>query len=414
MTPTLTRSLSLIPLVFAVMASPAAARSCTPAWVPGWASAQMLPSPENMLRDDALPDATLRQVVRVTLAGTRLRLRLSNLAGTKPLRIEGVTIAKPLRSGSPAIDPRTLKEVRFDGQRHVVIPMGAEYVSDVVAMAPAALESVTVSIRYGTDVVEQTSHQGSRATSWLMRGDHLADAHMEGAESFEHWFTLSAVDVETCGHARVVVALGDSITDGRDSTTDGNDRWPDRLADRLRLQAKFKGIAVVNQGIGGNRLLKDGLGPNALARLDRDVLSVPGARYLIVLEGINDIGTLTQHAPATDEAHRLLIERMIGAYRQIIARAHAKGIKVIGGTIMPFGGTAVYHPDAKNEADRQAVNRWIRESGEFDAVIDFDKVTRDPARPDRLLPAYDSGDRLHPSPTGYRAMADAIPLDLFD
>ena len=170
---------------------------------------------------------------------------------------------------------------------------------------------------------------------------------------------------------------------------------------------------MLNEGIGGNRLLADGLGPNVLARFDRDVLAQNGVRYLIVLEGINDLGTLTRTAAATNAQHEDLVHQMIGAYQQIILRAHAHGVKVIGGTIMPFGGSAFYHPDTSNEADRQAVNAWIRATGHFDGVVDFDRIMADPAHPDHLRPDYDSGDHLHPSPAGYRAMADAIPLELF-
>jgi lysophospholipase L1-like esterase len=183
---------------------------------------------------------------------------------------------------------------------------------------------------------------------------------------------------------------------------------------RLQRAAATKAVAVLNEGIGGNRLLADGLGPNVLARVDRDVLAQSGVRYLIVLEGINDIGTLTRTSAATDAQHEELVRRMIGAYRQITMRAHAHGIKVIGGTIMPFTGSAFYHPDASNESDRRTVNAWIRAPGHFDAVVDFDKVVADPAQPDRLRPEYDCGDHLHPSPAGYRAMADAIALELFE
>jgi lysophospholipase L1-like esterase len=207
--------------------------------------------------------------------------------------------------------------------------------------------------------------------------------------------------------------LGDSITDGHGATDNADDRWPDRLADRLQASPEGRRFSVLNQGIGGNRLLLDGLGPNALARFDRDVLAQAGVSHLIVLEGVNDLGTLTRDAPASPEEHAALVQRMIGAYQQIAMRARARGVRVIGATILPYGSSGYYHPTPLNEADRQAVNRWIRTPGAFDAVIDFDAVTRDPSRPDRMLPAYDSGDGLHPSPAGYRAMGDAVPLSLF-
>jgi lysophospholipase L1-like esterase len=227
---------------------------------------------------------------------------------------------------------------------------------------------------------------------------------------FDHWFNIEGVDVSAAPGAAVIVALGDSITDGHASTTNGNDRWPDDLARRLLAAMPGRALGVLNEGIGGNRLLLDGLGPNALSRLDRDVLAQPGVRYLIVEEGINDIGAFGQEADQPEAAHEALVHRIIGAYEQIVLRAHTHGIRVLGGTLSPFSGSTYYKPGPLSEADRQAVNRWIRTPGHFDAVIDFDKALRDPARPEQLLPAYDSGDHLHPSPAGYRAMAAATPL----
>lgn len=406
------RSLIFLPLAL-IAAAPAQSKECAPAWVAAWASAQYKPVNDAVLPPGTLKDQTLRQIIRPSVAGDRLRVRLSNLAGTQPLRIAGASIARALGSASPAVDPASVLPLRFDGKADVIVPPGADYLSDPVPMPVAALANIAVSIRYDGEP-EQTSHPGSRATSWHLPGDHLSDATMADASHFDHWFHLSGLEVERCAPTRLIVALGDSITDGRGSTTNGNDRWTDRLAERLQADRKRRKTAIVNQGIGGNRLLDDGLGPNALARLDRDVLGQPGVTHLILLEGINDLGTLTREAPVSRKAHEAHVARIIGAYRQIIARARAKGIRVIGATIMPFVGNDYYHADAQNEADRQAVNAWIRQPGHFDAVIDFDRVTRDPARPDRLLPAYDVGDALHPSPAGYRAMGDAIPLSLFD
>jgi len=209
------------------------------------------------------------------------------------------------------------------------------------------------------------------------------------------------------------VALGDSITDGHGATTNGNDRWTDVLAARLQSSAKTRNIGVSNQGIGGNHLLIDGLGPNALARFDRDVLAPAGVKWVIVFEGVNDLGGLARIHEVSQEDHAALVQRVIGAYRQIAERAHAHGLRVYGATITPYTGSGYYHPGPLSEADRQAVNRWIRAAGNFDAVIDFDAVVRDPAQPGQLLPAYDCGDHLHPSPAGYKAMGDAIPPTLF-
>ena len=227
----------------------------------------------------------------------------------------------------------------------------------------------------------------------------------------ERWFQLASINVNGRKKTRAVVAFGDSITDGHGSTTDGNDRWPDVLA--RRLNAAKMPVAVLNEGIGGNHLLTNGLGENALERMDRDVLAQNGVKYLMVFEGINDIGMLARGKTASAEEHKVLVERMIAAYEQIVFRGHAHGLKVIGATITPFMGSGYYAPTAANEADREAVNAWIREPGHFDAVVDFDKAVRDPTDESRLLSADDSGDHLHPGPKGYEAMGDAIPLALF-
>jgi lysophospholipase L1-like esterase len=213
--------------------------------------------------------------------------------------------------------------------------------------------------------------------------------------------------------AATVVALGDSITDGHGATTNGNDRWTDVLAARLQGSPKTRKVGVSNQGIGGNHLLTDGLGPNVLGRFDRDVLAPTGVRWAILFEGVNDLGGLARTEEVTSAEHAALVQRVLAAYQQIIERAHAHGVRLFGATITPYVGSDYYHPTPLSEADRQAVNNWIRTPGHFDAVIDFDTVVRDPQQPDRLLPAYDCGDHLHPSPAGYRAMGESIPLSLF-
>jgi lysophospholipase L1-like esterase len=261
---------------------------------------------------------------------------------------------------------------------------------------------------------EQTGHPGSRATSYLAHGNQVSAAEPAEAKKIDHWYFIAGVDVIAAEQASSVVLLGDSITDGRGSTTNGNDRWPDLFARRLQASPEMRSISVLNHGIGGNRLLANGLGPNALARFDHDVLAQAGVRYLLVLEGINDIGMLTHDGEVEPAEHDRQAKQVIAAYEQIIARAHAHGIQVIGCTILPFVGTPGYHPGPRSEAERQAINQWIRTPGHFDDFVDFDRVTRDPDHPDRLLPAFDSGDHLHPSPAGYRAMANAVPLSLFE
>jgi lysophospholipase L1-like esterase len=246
-----------------------------------------------------------------------------------------------------------------------------------------------------------------------MPGDLVSAEEMPGAKKIEHWYQIAGIDVAAPRAGAAIVALGDSITDGRGSTTNGNDRWTDVLARRLQQGAATRTLGVLNHGIGGNHLLTDGLGPNALARFDRDVLAQPGVRYLIVLEGINDLGALARAGDAPSEVHASLVQRIIAAYEQIILRAHINGIEVIGATLLPYTGSAYYHPGPADETDRNAINHWIRGAGHFDSVLDFDRTMRDPLHPERLNPAFDSGDHLHPSPAGYAAMGRAIPLALF-
>lgn len=405
-------SLVAIMLPSAVVATPspvASSPACGP-WTASWVSAQMEADRSDVGIEAKMADATLRQTLRVSIGGGRIRIHLSNLMGRVPLEIDDIHVALADRTGSARIVPGSDRVVTFGGHRGVSIPAGADYVSDPVAMpvAPRAVVSVSLHLPQAPDHV--TSHPGSRTTTTIAAGDHVGDAVVAGTE-VDHWYLISGVDVPGCAGA--VVALGDSITDGHGATTNGDDRWTDALAARLLASAAPRpAVAIVNQGIGGNRLLLDGLGPSALARLDRDVIAVPGVRTLILLEGVNDLGVLTRDQPAPRAVHDALVVAMEEGYRQIAARAHDHGIRVIGGTIMPYGESQYYHPDALDEADRAALNRWIRTSGTFDAVIDFDRTMRDPQHPKCLSPAYDSGDGLHPSPAGYTHMAEAIPLDL--
>ncbi len=278
-------------------------------------------------------------------------------------------------------------------------------------MAP--LSDLTLSLHYDVLSIQPTGHPGARAATFIAPGDQVSAAMPAPYTMLEHWYLIAAVEVRGPLAQSAVVALGDSITDGRGSVPNANNRWPDDLARRLSADPATRGVGVLNMGIGGNRVLLDGLGPNALARFDRDVLSQSGVRWLILLEGINDLGTLTREAPATPAEHDALVARLLAGYAQIVQRAHDHGIKVMAATVMPFMGFAFYHPTAQNEADRQALNAWLRAPGHADALVDLDATMRDPAAPDHLLPVYDVGDHLHPSVAGYQAMADLIPLALF-
>lgn len=385
----------------------------TARWVGSWAASQQVPETANLVDSELLRDATLRQIVHLTVGGSQLRVRVSNAFGTQPLYLTAVHVARPVSAAGAAIDAASDTAVTFSGARDVTIPAGAEYLSDGVAFPVAALSNLAISIHFDQPPAGETGHPGSRATSYLVHGDMVSAASLPDATTVEHWYQISGVDVVGQEKAAAVVTLGDSITDGHGATTNGNDRWPDVLAGRMQADKSTRTMGVLNEGIGGNRLLLDGLGPNALARFDRDVLAQTGVRVVIVLEGVNDLGTLTRDHDVSAEEHAALVGRIEAAYGQMIERAHAHGVRVIGATVLPYGGSKYYHPAAESEADRQAINAWIRGPGHFDAVVDFDKVMRDPQHPDRLLPTYDSGDHLHPGPAGYKAMGDAIPLTLF-
>ena len=383
-------------------------------WIVSWGTSQQIPEPQNAIPVDDLRDATVRQIVHLSAGGATLRVHVSNAFGTEALHFTSVHIARPVSPSSSAIDPATDKALTFAGKNDVLVPPGTDFVSDPVEYSVAPLSDLAVSFHLDDSPARQTSHPGSRATSYYTHGDAVSAADLSNARHIDHWYLLSGVDVLSAARdAATVVVLGDSITDGHGATTNGNDRWTDVLAARLQAEKKTRNIGVSNQGIGGNHLLTDSFHVNALARFDRDVLAQAGVKWVIVLEGVNDLGGLTIHAPVSQADHDAFVARVIASYQQILARAHAHGIRVIGATITPYIGSGYYHPDAANEADRQAVNTWIRAAGHFDSVVDFDAAIRDPQHPDRMLAAFDSGDHLHPGPAGYKVMGEAIPLSLF-
>jgi lysophospholipase L1-like esterase len=383
-------------------------------WVASWGASQQIPELQNALPTDDLRDATVREIVHLSLGGSALRVHLSNAFGTEALHFTSVHVAHPVSPKSSAIDATSDRPLTFAGNPDVTIPPGAEFVSDPIEMPVAPLSDVAVTFHLDASPAQETGHPGSRSTSYYVHGDAVSAPDLPDAKHVDHWYQLTEIDVRTgAKEAGVVVALGDSITDGHGATTNGNDRWTDVLAARLQASKKTANIGVSNQGIGGNHLLTDGLGPNVLARFDRDVLAPAGMRWVIVFEGVNDLGSVARDGEVPAGQHAAMVEHVIAAYVQIIERAHAHGLRVYGATITPYVGSNYYHPGPLSEADRQAVNAWIRAEGHFDAVLDFDAVVRDPEHPDHLLPAYDCGDHLHPGPAGYKAIGDAIPLSLF-
>ena len=372
-------------------------------WVGTWGTATQLTEPRNLPPPPSLTSNTLRQVVHVSIGGKKLRVHLSNAFGNGPLALASVRLA--VSAGGSVIKTETEKALTFSGRSSVTLPTGETILSDVFDFDLASRSDVAVTIYFHETPGDLTCHPGSRATSFLEAGDAMSAAGLPTAARTQHWYVLTGIDVLAENSAAAVVTLGDSITDGRGSETDKNNRWPDDLANRLQTNAGTRRVAVLNEGIGGNCVLHGGLGPTALARFDRDVLGQESARWLIVLEGVNDIG-------GSRGTNSTVARDLIAAYQKFIDQAHTKNIRVYGATILPFGGSQ--YGGAGHEAARQALNNWIRAGGKFDAVIDFDAALRDPQHPSKLLPAADSGDHLHPSVKGHQMMADCVDLKLFE
>ncbi|WP_328648123.1 SGNH/GDSL hydrolase family protein [Amycolatopsis sp. NBC_00348] len=376
-------------------AVPALAQQSVGGWAGTWAAAPASGVPNT---PDGYPGYSIRNVVHTSVGGGRARIHLSNAFGTSAVTFGHVTVAVEA-TGADAV-PGTLRSLTFGGAPSVVVPNGAEVLSDPVGLRVPADANLLVTTYVPTKSGPVTYHPAAAQTSYFTRaGDFTAsESGAPYTEQTSVWHYVSGVDVQG-GAEATVVTLGDSITDGVGSTTGANHRWPDYLADRLHGR-----FGVQNAGISANRLLLDvpgsGAGQNALSRFDRDVLGVGGVRTLIVLEGINDI---------QQDPHQTDPDAITSAYRQLVAQAHARGIRVIGGTLTPFKGWGVYNETL--EATRTAVNQFIRTSNVFDAVVDFDAAVRDPADPLRMLPAYDSGDHLHPGDAGYERMAAAVRLD---
>jgi lysophospholipase L1-like esterase len=392
-------------------AAVASTRSGGYGWVTSWSASPQVAAP-GTLPARGFENRTIRNIVFTSVGGGPIRLELTNLFGTWPLLLSDVTVA--VAGPGAAVVPGSIHQVTFGGSRWFQIPAGGQVLSDPVTMRVRPLQRLAVSVYLPGLTGPATFHSDAQQVSWVsVHGDHAAD---QGGGAFaartSSWYYLSGLITRSPGTEGTVVAFGDSITDGVASAVGANARWPNDLARRLDA-LHGPTLAVADEGIGGNRVLNDSLccGASAEARFRRDVLDQPGVRDVIVLEGINDLGfSQMRPHPVVDPVTYVSAAQVIAGYRQLIAQAHARGLRIFGATLLPFAGAGYYTPAA--EAKREAINQWIRTSGAFDGVVDFDAVMRDPVDPLLLNPLYDSGDHLHPDDAGYRAMADAVDLGM--
>ena len=374
-------------------------------WVGTWSTAPQLVEPGNVPPAPGFTNNSLRQIVRVSIGSDSLRIRFSNAFSTSAVTLKAVKIA--VSTGGNTIDATTSKELKFSGKTEVTMNPGAMITSDPISFDLKSRMDLAITIYFGETCPNITGHPGSRTTSYLLAGNNTSVNDFSGSVSTVHWYIINGIDVKAPKSSGAVAILGNSITDGRGSGTNKQNRWPDILSERLLKNAGTQQVGVLNLGIGGNCVLKNCLGPSGVSRFSRDILKQQGIRWFIIAEGINDIGQIPDLATADKIAQDL-----IAAYKQMIVDAHAQGIKVYGATIMPFK-KSFYDAEYRQTA-RNTVNDWIRTSGNFDAVIDFDKAMRDPNDTLTILPTTHTGDFLHPNEAGYILMGEAVDLKLFE
>ena len=374
------------------------------AWVGTWGTAPQLVEPHNMPPEPGLSNNTIRQVVRVSIGGDSLRLRFSNEFSTDTVVMKKVSIA--VSKGGSVIDTTTIKRLKFNDESEVVMNPGIAVTSDPLSFDLKPRTDVAITIYFGRTSSDVTGHPGSRTTSYILEGDKTTAADFTDATETDHWYNINGIDVKAPASSGAVVILGNSITDGRGSGTNKQNRWPDILSERLLENTGTSHVGVLNMGIGGNCVLRECLGPSAIDRFERDVLSQHNVRWLIILEGVNDLGQTPDSTSAAKVA-----KEIIEAYQGMINKAHTHNIKVYGATILPFN-QSFYYKDYREEA-RKTVNEWIRNSGEFDGVIDFAKALQSPEDASTILSEAHSGDFLHPNENGYKMMGEAVDLGLF-
>jgi len=403
-------SLLLLPLIALCINPPASSAAAPDHWVGTWAASpyaavNRTDPAGNLLMGSS--DTTFREIVHISLGGPIVRIVLSNEFGTDPLSIGAANIA--LTTGNGEIDPAAASTLTFGGRPSITIPPGALAVSDPATLKLTPFADVAVSFFVPAQPIHQISqHSFADQTSYVAEGNAVTAKTLESPKEIYSWPFLKGLDVKISAESAAIVTFGDSITDGALSTRNANARWPDVLARRLQANKKTANLAILNEGIGGNRILHDTTGPSALARFDRDVIAQAGVKYLVIMESINDIG----HATDPNKPYDVVTaEDLIAGFSQLAARAHTHGIKVFGATLTPFVGAKYQSP--AGEEIRQAINKWIRTTNELDGIIDFDKVTTDPTHPGMFLPLDDSGDHLHPGDAGYKTMGESIDLNLF-
>ena len=372
-------------------------------WVGTWSTAPQLVEAGNMPPSPGLTNNSLRQVIRVSIGGDTLRVRFSNEFSTGAVTMKSVHIA--VSNGGTTVNVSTNKELKFDGNSEITMNAGVTVTSDPIAFNVTPRMDLAITIYYGQTSTTVTGHPGSRTTSYILAGNTPATTDFTGAVTTDHWYNINTIDVLAPSTAACVAILGNSITDGRGSTTNMQNRWPDIFSESLLKDTSTQHVGVLNLGIGGNCVLSGGLGPTGVSRYDRDILNQQGVRWAIIFEGVNDIGGVTTATAATSIANEL-----IDAYKQMIVKAHSRNVRIYGGTILPFHGHGYYNK--YSELCRNTVNQWIRTKGNYDGCIDFDKVMRNPQDTTRLMSTYQN-DGLHPDAAGYKRMGESIDLDLF-
>lgn len=374
-------------------------------WVGTWATAPQLVEPHNNPPAPGLSNNSIREIVRVSIGGKSIRVKFSNEHSKSPVTLKSVKIAASTGNGN--IDNASLRELKFNGQSEYTMQPGAVLVSDAIKFDLKPRMDVAITLYFGNTSETVTGHPGSRTTSYIIQGNDKNVTDFSNAVKTDHWYIISGIDVVSPKKAGAVAIIGNSITDGRGSGTNLQNRWPDIFSERLLKNKSSKNVGVLNLGIGGNCVLRGGLGPTALRRYDKDVLGQSGVKWVVIFEGVNDLGGM----PDIEDVANKKADDLINAYKEMINKAHEKGLKVYGATIMPFKKNGYYKP--YREMARNKVNEWIRTGGFFDAVIDFDKVIRDPADTACMIESLQDNDYLHPNQAGHRKTGESVDLNLF-